>query len=158
VCRVLYKGLKNFYNSTSGTCLSVAACKDNQKYDYLTNLCQQTKFDNSLFPNTTNSLNKTESEKSIQIPKIKCLNGEEIPDSQICVCYSGWTDDNSSNTNGDFILKCNQIIPGFSNLTFDNSTVKNPTSSFFISKSGSNITVTDILPVQFYNIDTKCLV
>jgi hypothetical protein len=103
-------------------------------------------YDNSFFPNTTQVQNNTQQNgQSIKIPKVKCINGQETPESQICLCYPGWIDDNTSSLNVDYILKCNKILEGFSNITSDNKTITNSSNSFYIVPS--NITVTDFIPV-----------
>jgi hypothetical protein len=37
--------------------------------------------------------------------------------NSLCICYKGWTDDNSSGNNTEFVNKCNKVIDGFSNST-----------------------------------------
>lgn len=115
LCRILYKGLKNFYNKTNGMCSTVKICLFNEKYDYMTNSCNPIAFDSNSFPNNTyySPIQKTENINSLN-SNFSCINGKEIPENKLCICYPGWYDENSLSS-PNIIYKCNKLIPGFSN-------------------------------------------
>ena len=148
--------MKNYYNSTSGNCNSVNSCLDNESYDYLTNQCLPIEPDTDSFPNNTLIQNSTltgSNNSTLSAPDINCLNGKEIPNSNLCICYPGWTDDNTSNTQPSLIMKCNGKIPGFSNSTSGNSTQSN-SSNFIIINPTNSTTNTNIIPVNFFKLDS----
>ena len=64
-CRTLYKGLKNFFNQTSGFCEPVAECAYYEQYDYLNNKCVQYQHDLN-FP-TSGGSNVTSSGNSANV-------------------------------------------------------------------------------------------
>ncbi len=124
----------------------------------MTNKCSAILPDLSSFPNTTAKINSTleNSNKSgsLTIPKINCINGFYPTNSSICVCYKGWTDDNSGNTSNE-VMKCNRVLEGFTNQTTGsgnsngNSTTAqtvNNTNVDFIDGSGTAAPVSTGLP------------
>lgn len=96
----------------------MTACQENQSYDYLTNKCSPLQPDYYSFPNKTDTMSSSQnnilSNGTLTIPKINCVNGFNPPNSSLCVCYTGWTDENSGNTSNT-VQKCNRVLDGFSN-------------------------------------------
>jgi hypothetical protein len=70
----MYKGLKNFFNQTSGFCEQVAECVYHEQYDYLNNKCVQYQHDlnfpigiGSNFTSSGNGTNVNQTEKIIVV-------------------------------------------------------------------------------------------
>jgi hypothetical protein len=103
---------------------------------------------------------------TITIPKINCVNGFTPTSSSICVCYKGWTDENTGNTS-NVIQKCNRVLDGFSNQTTNSNnntngnlnTAQIANTSYIISVNGTDsvISSTSGLPAVNFFINTKKL-
>lgn len=126
---MIYGGLKNYFNRTTGVCQSIVICGSNENYNYLTNSCTSLTPDFTSYPNTTSNTSTEDISNNLIIPQIICENGY----TSMCICYTGWESDNTStsNTTNSTILtinKCNKIIDGFLNNTITNNQNVNNTA------------------------------
>ena len=114
----------------------------------MTNNCYSIIFDKNTFPNISIPQIQNSNSFTYDKPNIKCINGQELTDNKLCICYPGWVDDNSVLSNS--ILKCNKIIPGFTNSSSNqNLQVVTPNMSNIIFLPTNGSVNTNITPVRF---------